>query len=572
MASSESKLLGAQQVKKLGYKQIKEYVLSVGLELPKHVTKGNCIKLIFKEKKYIDDIVQQETPEICASSIEYKKLEKKVASPKRKSTPSPRMMMKKKSSSSSSDGENTQPIRNSLVVRDNFLEQGSSQARSKMKRFKSNFAGNGIFTCRSIQSCVFDMEEIDADNLEPLIIDCDISSLGSQRVEQMGKCLLKLNATRWNNACAINLDGINLAECGEKYTRFFTFVKIPAVREKLISLYYVNELQHLLHEKHEFSHHVYAALTEIVAQPSLVKYLMAIILFSRAKAMNQIHLSKLGLNWRYCMEKSIPQSLYLLRAMFSEVDKWLDPSDTILARDFDKLEKKQIRRQNIGKKMGMIMTQHFKEQRDEIEEEIIEEEEEMGGPSSPKPRAVMTALMTEMKTTIVELRHVVEEGQEEEEKKVKEEKEREKKVTESQRNVRALEFRVPKYSLTLVNRKIETFGTFISDNDLEIYQPLHEEFCISLKRLEETNDELLEIWRDCERQYFQKNRTEFLKTVGDPHFCAVFDVLLETYDIELPDVIWGEIWQFRQPYEKKVDFRYAFELFEEFQKKHGLQN
>ena len=53
MASSEPQLLSESQVKKLSFKNVKKYVLSVGLELPKHVTKGNCLKLIFKNKKVI---------------------------------------------------------------------------------------------------------------------------------------------------------------------------------------------------------------------------------------------------------------------------------------------------------------------------------------------------------------------------------------------------------------------------------------------------------------------------------------------------------------------------------------
>ena len=41
------------------------------------------------------------------------------------------------------------------------------------------------------------------------------------------------------------------------------------------------------------------------------------------------------------------------------------------------------------------------------------------------------------------------------------------------------------------------------------------------------------------------------------------------FSIELSDALWGEIWAFRQPYEKKVDLRFALEIYDEFVQKYG---
>jgi len=578
MSCDDAKLLTRSEVLKLSYGKMKAYVKNVGLELPSHVTKYNCKKLIFTEKKYIEDKVEKMVEEVCPSSIEYKK---GLSSPK---SPSEALMshrkLKNQSSSESSEAEEnshnvpikSRPPSRSIILDDEFLQSsGSAKVNKLIKRMKREFP---IITdlqhFKAIQNCVYGLNHLNADELCTCVEKNDVEGIGPDAINTLAYNMARLHFVRWTSAINhVDLDAINLTSFKEKFQRFFRFVKIPQVYEKIRSMGRVHELRISLHESHKFTHHVYTALTEIISEPELIRYLMSVLLFCRVGESRQISLSTIGLDWNATND---PTSLHLLKQLMKKVDQRMSSSVMHEFERFDRFTCKKKKKKVTRKMMGGIMVEHFRQmnkmENEEIKNETTNESEEGGGlPTVSKP---MTALMSEMRSTVVDLRSVVDEGEARvaEEKRLKEENKS--KMTESMKNIKAIEFCVPKNDLLHLKNEFELLLGFLNEEIFIHKHAVLDEFSLSLNRLEETNDEILELWKETERTYLSKTRTKFLRKIADPHFQSMYEVLLDVYDIELSDDLWGEIWAFRQPYEKKVDLRFAIEVFKEFKEKHDI--
>lgn len=569
MSCENAELLTRSEIKKLSYKNIKSYVKQVGLAFPKHVTKGNCLKLLFKEKKFIEDTFEKTVEEVCSSSIEYKK---GLSSPKSSiDSFSPKTLRNFSSSESSEAEENIKrrPTSGSIVINDDFLSSGSKEVNNIIKQMKREFPSvTDLQHFRAIQNCIYQLKHLNADELSLCIENNDAEGIGRDVLTTLSYNMSRLNFVRWTSAInVVDLNVIDLANCKEKFQKFFTFIKITNVYDKIRSMGRVQELQSELHDRHEFTHYVYTALTEIISEPDLIRYLMSVLLFCRVADSRQISLSNIGLNWTTNKD---PTSLHLLKRLMINVSKHMTAGLMVGARFFDQIDNGSKKRKVTRKAIGGLMVEHFRTQNkdEEMKNETRDEEAESGLPKVSKP---MSKLMSEMRSTVVELRAVVDEGVAKEKARRKEDAEKKSKETESMKNIRAIEFCVPKNNLQALKRDYEDLMIFLDENIFIQKHFVSDEFSLSLNRLEETNDEILELWKETERTYLRKTRTQFLRQIADPCFQAVYEVLLDVYAIELSDDLWGEIWAFRQPFEKKVDLRYAVEVFLEFKEKYGIE-
>jgi len=61
-----------------------------------------------------------------------------------------------------------------------------------------------------------------------------------------------------------------------------------------------------------------------------------------------------------------------------------------------------------------------------------------------------------------------------------------------------------------------------------------------------------------------------MKKIKDPEFLVLTHFVEEEWDLFLPDTVWGTIWEYRVPFEKNVDLRFALEAYTEFMAKYGL--
>jgi len=221
--------------------------------------------------------------------------------------------------------------------------------------------------------------------------------------------------------------------------------------------------------------------------------------------------------------------------------------------NFDRVQQKCKRQK---KSLGLFLSELNEPEEPEVEEEAEQEA------VSPRQRPVMNVLMQELSRRVVPLRHV--EAQE-----PAKPKNLPPPKTESELNVERLNFQVPQQFLNRVTNQRNRTGQFVRDNDLESQYDLLEELEVSYDRLIETNQALVEIWKTIERMYFDEKRTEYLRTISNPEFMMLSDIV-DDWGYELPNVIWAIIWEFRAPLEKKIDLRFALETFKLFESRYGL--
>lgn len=520
--SNDVELKFWSEVQALSFMQLRKYVQTVGLELPKHVTKPSLYKLLGKEKKIKEDPVKENTSGASPSTIEVKK----AASPR--------------------------PTRaNSAFNEADFLRGNKGNASKACKRFRSHFnqhqAGRLI---RPIQNAIF-VCDMTPDALVEAITKAQYKLLEIDFIQSLHHKLSEVILADWNAACS---DTYDIEEdSDEKYQRFFCFVKIPQIRDRILILGELMAIQERLNTHHAFTHNVHQALYEIVHDPKKVRYLIAVLLFTRAKNTEQINLSQLKLHW----DTEEDNSIILLRNLMRRLP--VTAQDLWMAEKFDQIDesKPRIRKNNLG----AIMKDHFEmKQKIKDGEEILETEVE----STAEP-VVLDALMSELtkKTTRIaplNLNKTREAAQ----------AKTEIKVDEHAMNLKRLEFRVPQYKIMGELLKLKAVQQRSALAGLTSTDDFIQELFVSYERLETTNEKNLELWKTAELGYFQALRTDYLKKISHPEFLVIVSVVEDDWDMFLPKTVWGAIWEFRAPFDKNVDLRFALEEYQSFLAKYGI--
>jgi len=504
----------------MSFMKLRKYVKAVGLELPKHVTKPSLYKLLGKEKKFKENPVKEDTAGASPSTIEVKK------------ATSPRVTRA-----------------DSAFNETDFLKGNQGKANRACKRFRSHFSElQANKFVRPLQNAVF-VCDMTADALIDAITKANHNLLEIDFIQRLHHMLSEVSLADWNTACADTYEIED--DSDEKYQRFIRFVKLPQVRDRILVLGELIAIQQRLNGHHAFTHNVHQALHEIVHDPEKVRYLIAVLLFTRSKNTEQINLSQLKLDWG--TEKN--NSIVLLRNLMQRLP--VTAQDLWMAEKFDQIDesKPRIRKTNLG----AIMKGHFKKEEKANGDEILETEVEVSQPVS------LDAMMSELtsKTTRVaplNLEQRVEEAR----------AKAEIKVDEHEMNLKRLEFRVPQYKIRGEKMKLENVQRAALAANLTSTDGFIQELFVSYERLETTNDKNLELWKSAESGYFQALRTDYLKKISHPEFLVITSIVEDSWDMFLPSTVWGTIWEFRAPFEKNVDMRFALEVYQTFLKKYGI--
>jgi len=503
------------EVKALSYKNIKQYVKDVGLELPAHVTKGNCLKLIFKEGKFIEDPKE----EIQGASPSTAEVKEAATSP-------------------------TKP-RGSVFNEDDFLKQDKSATRA-CNRFRNHFPILSQKIVRVLMNYIF-ISDLTPEDLQTAILTCDMKALSNDFVVEVGGLFQSIFPNDWANA--IN-DEYTLGEDSHvKYVRFFAFLKIPNVMDRMLALAQLVSLQQTFDFQNTFTHNMHRALHEIVNDRSLGRYLIAVLLFSRAKNAQQINLSKMKLVWTgkshgVCLLKHIMKALPVTAG------------DRFKAKNYDKIASKiKIRR----KRIGDVMKNHFEKCEDG---QLFETEDTKSDPEPAAPS--LNALMSELTQKTVKIKSL------DLSKKLKLKKPPPSPVDKTQQNLKRLEFRVPQYMIENQASLITSLQNNFQQNGFDSHLKMLERIELSYSRLTETNTQIMELWKEAERNYFDYFRTAYLKKIRDPEYLILSHIVEEEWGLYLPDQVWGDIWEFRTPFDEKIDLRFALEAYEDFVEEFGL--
>merc|ERR1719461_1299525 len=218
-----------------------------------------------------------------------------------------------------------------------------------------------------------------ADRLEEAIAECKVQEFGNEFIMRVYLLLSEVSVNDWATACAASYELDKNVD--EKYKRFFKFVSVPQIRDRMIALGELFSLQESLNKEHEHSHHVHSALHEIVYNEDLVRYLIGVLLFIRAKRTHGINLSSLKINWG-----KENNAILLLRTLIQQLK--VTPQDFWLAEKFDEINEKKprIRKTN----MGTIMKHHF-QKTEGIENGGVEILETQVNP--PAPPASLNSVM-----------------------------------------------------------------------------------------------------------------------------------------------------------------------------------
>lgn len=231
--------------------------------------------------------------------------------------------------------------------------------------------------------------------------------------------------------------------------------------------------------------------------------------------------------------------------------------DLWMAEKFDQIDesKPRIRKTNLG----AIMKGHFKKEEKANGDEILETEVEV---SQPVALDAMMAELTSKTARVAPLN--LKEREEEARAKA------EIKVDEHEMNLKRLEFRVPQYKIRGEKMELENVQRAAAAANLTSTDGFIQELFVSYERLETTNDKNLELWKSAESGYFQALRTDYLKKISHPEFLVITSIVEDSWDMFLPSTVWGTIWEFRAPFEKNVDMRFALEVYQIFLKKYGI--
>jgi len=511
------------EIEKMGFMKLKKYVKAVGLELPSHVTKPNLLKLIGKEKKFKKDPVKDDTVGASPSSIEVKK------------AVSPRM---------------SRAGSNAAFDEASFLKGSSSGLASKAcKLFRGHFGqqqANKLI--RPLQNAIF-AYEMKPELFEKAIMVCDYENLDEEFVLRIYHIMEEVVIADWGNACGAVYELEEDAE--EKYHRFFTFVSIPQVRDRILSMGELFHARQQLNVHHEFTHHVHKALHEIVYDENLVRYLMAVLLFTRAKKTERINLNKLKLDWNSGKDTN---GVYLLRRLLGGLP--VTAQDLWLAKTFDQIDESKPRIRMTG--LGAIMKGHIDKQKMPEEAKVAEV------PAANAPPVALDALMSELtkKTTKIAPLKIEHKKRAPPKKLTKEE--------EHEMNLKRLEFRVPNYKVIGTKARLEQIQRTCVAASLDSHDKFLQDLFLSYDRLAITNEKLMDLWSKAESNYFHALRTDFMKRIRDPQFIVITNYVEEEWDLFLPDTVWGTIWEYRAPFEKNIDLRFALEVYKEFMDKYGL--
>jgi len=525
----DDKLKFRSEIRALGFMKLKKYIKEVGLPAPDHITKGNLIRAIFDSNKFKEDPPKKEDIGASPSTIEVKK----ASSPRANA--------------------------DSAFNEEAFLKGNKGNGSKLIKRFRGHFNESDANTLiRPLQNAIFACD-MKADRLEEAIAECKVQEFGNEFIMRVYLLLSEVSVNDWATACAASYELDKNVD--EKYKRFFKFVSVPQIRDRMIALGELFSLQESLNKEHEHSHHVHSALHEIVYNEDLVRYLIGVLLFIRAKRTKGINLSNLKISWG----ASESNAIVLLKVLFAQLQ--VSPQDFWLAERFDEINEAKARIRKTD--MGTIMQHHF--QKVEASEnggvEVLETQ--VSPPAAPQS---LNALMTELQSKVapiepVNFRLLESQARIEAARKAAEEK-----VDEHQHNLKRLEFRVPQFRIVGKKRDLERIQQQCAMAGLGSHDKYIKELFVSYERLVTTNDDVLELWSKAESNYFEAFRMEYLKKIKDPQFLVICDFVEEKWDLFLPDTVWGCIWEFRAPYEQKVDLRFALEVLKDFLQKHWPEN
>jgi len=522
MADPSANFKPLSEIRSMGFMKLKKYVVSVGLDLPKHCTKPSLLKLIGKEKKYVEEEQKEDTTGASPSTIEVKK------------AASPRV------SRSDSNAFNE----------DDFLKGNQGKANKACKRFRSHFVERQANTLiRPLQNAIF-VYDMSADALTDALLNCEYEKLEEDFIMRIYHIMNNVVVGDWTNACGAEYEIEKGAE--EKYKRFFQFVSIPQIRDRILALGELFFIRQQLNAHHRFTHNVHQALHEIIFDEEKVRYLIAVLLFTRAKATEQIHLDKMKIDWDVGGESN---GIILLRMLMRRLP--VTAQDLWLAERFDQIDESKPRIRKTG--LGAIMQGHIEKQ-NQSDEQIKEVEEEA---ENAQP-VVLDALMAELTSKTTPTAPLTFESTK---------PEPPKKLTQediSKQNLKRLEFRVPMFKVVGTKTRLEMCQRMCTAASLTSPEAFIQELFLSYERLATTNDKLLDLWSQAESNYFQLLRTNFMKQIKDPEFVVLTHFVEDEWDLFLPDTVWGTIWEYRVPFEKNVDLRFALEAYREFMEKYGL--
>jgi len=513
------------EIKALGFMQLKKYVKAIGAPTPDHITKGNLLRAIWDSKKFKEDPPEKEDIGASPSTIEVKK----AASPRARAD----------------DAFNEKA----------FLSGSQGNGSKLSKRFRGHFnADDANKLIRPLQNVIFACD-MKVDRLEEAITKCEVKEFGSDFIMRIYETLSKVSINDWTTACAASYELDKNVD--EKYKRFFRFVAIPQIRDRMIALGDLVALQDSLNQEHQHTHHVHSALHEIVYNEELVRYLIGVLLFIRAKRTQGINLSGLKINWG-----SENNAILLLRTLIQQLH--VTPQDFWLAEKFDEINEAKPRVRKTD--MGTIIKHHFQKV-DGTENGAVEILETQVNP--PPPPASLNSVMAELssKVTVIEPVNFALRSRQTLEAAAKVEQ-----IDEHEHNLKRLEFRVPQFRILGKKRQLERIQQQCAMAGLGSHDEYIKELFVSYERLVTTNDNVLELWSRAESNYFEALRMEYLKRIKDPQFLVICDFVEEKWDLFLPDTVWGCIWEFRAPYEQRVDLRFALEVLKDFLENHWPEN
>jgi len=538
-------LLPLSKVRSLGFGALKRYMKDVGLEVGKFSgTKNSMLRLITVKGLYL----KEEAPSVVAQD--------QISSPSSAYRATPKLNSEGNAVAQSPPTAPNLQRRVSSVH--NTDVQSISKAASEQLRIFRSFISSP-FKQKSIENCLFYMTNVTPDELAEGVLSCKIEQLGGENIRQLGPLLETINLDDWRLACSQTY-AVDEEKWGEASLRFFKFISIPKCGERMITISNVQNVIEELNKLHETAHQLFVALTEIAADTSLVKYLMCILMICRSKG-DKIDLYRISGKVKWYPSPS----LGLLRAMMELVGSWINLSDKFEAENFDKVNSRQVYVSRNEKKEKARTLQDELSSRLGISKET--EDTAAAPTAAPAPRRLpASALMLELKKRVPTISEYENPNPRIEIRETKQEKIK----AESQKNIKKIEFQISDRFLNGCKQSIHKFKHFIAANELEsVFEQSNKQIDESFERLNATNSQVLQLWKDVESGYFQQVRTEFLKSIADPEFSAIREVVEGKWGCFLPDTVWGHIWEFRQPFQKRIDLRFAFTILEEYEEKFG---
>lgn len=524
---------------KMGFGKLKTYVKNVGLELPKFATKGGLVKLIKAEGKYKEDELKDETllPGSSPSTVEVMKAK----------TVQPAIAQKMKASSlrrRESAAKTDTEFRKTKCKSD-------MKAEKECKRFRRAMPGGGFAQdpARSLQNQV-KFCSLSPEDFEEAVLGVNLCAFEAGFLEELCTHMLSINAVDWNNACSHEYDFPD--DCKEQFQRWAKFIRIPNVRERIIGMAKIVEAQQGLKKAHEYSDLVHSALYEIAQKNEMIRYLTAILLFSRQKKVPSLKL------WQ--MKNLETGAIGLLKSLMRAQNKFVTAQDVFDMQNWDKFkdeEKTKIRL----KTMGGIMKEHFSGEEEETKE--VESPSAVSQEDLKRPEVPLNKLMTELRgTRDITAANVTAETMAEKQKpkppKTEEDIHRE--------NLARIQFALPIGRIHQINLPVQQASSHALSNGLIDQTKICEELQESYNKLVLTSKSITNMWTQCERNYFSTHRTQFLKKIADPEFHVICTIVEDDWGFDMPDVIWGLIWEFRVPFTRSLDMRFAYEVFEDFEK------